>query len=118
MVAIAVLLLGVACQKKESGGVLDVIHQTVDAARPRQKVQIDITTEKPDPSPAELELQQRIEKAIEKAHTAHVVDDGSGPGYVRINVEVDDKTTGVEKIREILRGEGVLNRSTVKILQP
>jgi translation elongation factor EF-1beta len=108
-------LLGVACQRKES--VLDAIHQTVDAARSRQKVQIDITTEKPDASPAELALQQRIEKEIEKAHKAHVVDDGSGPGYVRINVEVDDKTTGVDNIREILRADGVLNRSTVKILQ-
>jgi len=114
-ILIVVALLAVACQRKES--VLDAIHQTVDAARPKQKVQIDIATEKPDPSPAELALQQKIEKEIEKAHTAHVVDDGSGPGYVRINVEVDDKKTAVENIREILRGDGVLDRSTVKILQ-
>lgn len=108
-------LLLAACQGKES--VHDVIHQTVDAARSRQKVQIDITTEKQDASPAELALQQKIEKEIEKAHKAQVVDDGSGPGYVRINVEADDNTA-IESVREILRSEGVLQRSTVKILQP
>jgi hypothetical protein len=44
-----IVLLGAACQHKES--VLGGIHQTVDAARSRQKVQIDITTEKADASP-------------------------------------------------------------------
>jgi hypothetical protein len=112
---IALALFAAACQRKES--VLDAIHQTVDAARSKQKVQIDITTEKPDASAAELALQQKIEKQIEKAHQAHVVDDGSGPGYVRINVEVDDPKTAIDNIREILRGDGVLNRSTVKVLQ-
>ncbi|HEY6843118.1 MAG TPA: hypothetical protein VI391_03045, partial [Thermoanaerobaculia bacterium] len=107
---IALALLAMACQQKES--VADAIHQTVDAARARQKVQIDITTEKLDPSPSELALQQKIEKEIEKAHKAHVVDDGSGPGYVRINVEVDDPKVAIDGIREILRGDGVLNRST------
>ena len=114
-ILIVAALLAVACREKES--VLGAIHETVDAARPKQKVQIDIATEKPDPSPAELALQQKIEKEIEKAHKAHVVDDGSGPGYVRINVEVDDKKTAVDSIREILRGDGVLNRSTVKIIE-
>ena len=112
---ITVMLLALACQRKE-GGVLDAIHQTVDEARSRQKVQIDIRTEKPDASPAELQLQQTIEKQIEQEHVAHVVNDGSGPGYVRINVEVDDKVTSVEKIRKILRTAGVLERSTVKIV--
>ena len=114
-VVVLMAVLGLACQRKES--VVDVIHQTVDAARSRQKVQIDITTEKQDPSPTEVALQQKIEKEIEKAHKAHVVDDGSGPGYLRINVEVDDKTTGIDNIREILRAAGVLDRSTVKVLQ-
>ena len=107
-------LLCVACQKNS---VLDTIHQTVDEARARQKVQIDITTEKPDASQAEIALQQKIEKEIENAHVAHVTNDGSGPGYVRINVEVDDKATSIGKIREILRSEGALERATVKIVQ-
>ncbi|HJT18392.1 MAG TPA: hypothetical protein VJ853_13425 [Thermoanaerobaculia bacterium] len=112
---LVIALLATACQQKES--VVGAIHQTVDAARSKQKVQIDITTEKQDPSPAELALQQKIEKEIEKAHKAHLVDDGSGPGYVRINVEVDDPKTAIDSIREILRGDGVLDRSTVKVLQ-
>jgi len=111
-----ILMFAGACQRKDAG-VLDAIHQTVDEARTRQKVQIDIRTEKPDASPAELQLQQAIEKQIEQEHVAHVVNDGSGPGYVRINVEVDDKTTSIEKIRRILQTAGVMDRSTVKVLQ-
>ena len=112
--AIAASLLSVSCKQKESLG--EVIHQTVDEARTRPRVQIDIRTEKQDASPAELQLQQSIEKQIEKEHFARIVDDGSGPGYVRINVEFDKKPE-VEKLRAILQAAGVLDRSTVKIVQ-
>lgn len=117
-VALAATLLSVSCKRKESTGLLDVVHQTIDEARTRPQVQIDIRTEKQDPSPAELQLQQAIETRIEKEHVAHVVSDGSGPGYVRINVEVEDKTTAIEKLRAVVRDAGVLDRSSVKILQP
>jgi hypothetical protein len=117
LIAVAIALSLFGCRGKESRGVLNAIHQTVDEARARQKIQIDITTEQQDPSPSELQLQQTIEKQIEREHAAHVTDDGSGPGYVRISVEVDDKKTSIEKLRGILRAAGVLNRSTVKILQ-
>jgi len=117
--AIAAVLLTLcgACQRKE-GGALEAIHQTLDETRARQKLEIDIRTEKQDASPAEVELQQKVEKEIEAAHVAHVVNDGSGPGYVRINLEVDekDKPTSIEKIRDILRTAGVLDRATVKIV--
>jgi hypothetical protein len=113
---VAVGLVLISCKGKE-GGPLEAIHQTIDEARTRQKVQIDIRTEKQDPSPADLQLQQAIEKRIEQEHVAHVVNDASGPGYVRINVEVDDKATAIEKLRAIVRDAGVLDRSTVKLLQ-
>ncbi|HUJ15329.1 MAG TPA: hypothetical protein VL284_16200 [Thermoanaerobaculia bacterium] len=111
-------LVAVACGPKES--VVAAIRQTVDQARTPPRVQIDIVTEKPDPSPAELQLQQTIETRIEKEHVAHVVNDGSGPGYVRINVEIDpkDRATANEKLRAILRDAGVSDRSVVKVLQP
>jgi|SRR5436189_6392518 len=110
---IVIALLLISCKGKP----LEAIHQTIDEARTRTKVQIDIRTEKQDPSPAELQLQQAIEKKIEDEHVAHVVNDGSGPGYVRINVEVDDKATAIDKLRGVVRDAGVLDRATVKILQ-
>jgi len=112
LVAGLIAMLVISCKGKP----LDAIHQTIDEARARTKVQIDIVTEKPDPSPAELQLQQAIEKRIEKDHVATVVNDGSGPGYVRINVEIDDKTA-IEKLRGIVRDAGVSDRATVKVLQ-
>jgi hypothetical protein len=114
--AAAAALIVVSCKAKESGGLLDVIHQTIDEARARPKVQIDIRTEKQNPSPGELQAQQDIEKRIEMEHVAHVVSDGSGPGYVRINVELDDKTA-IDKLRAIVRDAGLSDRATVKVLQ-
>ena len=108
---IAIALLLVSCKDKP----LEVIHQTIDEARTRTRVQIDIRTEKQDPSPAELQLQQALEKKIESEHVAHVVNDGSGPGYVRINVEVDDQATAIEKLRAVVRDAGASDRATIKV---
>jgi hypothetical protein len=120
VLALLLLLWAGSCQRKEPGspGPLDVIHQTLDAARPHTKVQIDITCEKEDPSPSELQLQQAIEKQIEHEHVGRVVDDGSGPSYVRIQVEVDEAATSIAKLRALLQAAGVLNRASVKIVKP
>lgn len=120
VLALLLLLCIGSCQRKENGspGVLDVIHQTLAEARPRTRVQIDITCEKENPSPAELQLQQAIEKRIEQEHVMRVVDDGAGPSYVRIIVEVDETATSITKLRSILQAAGVLNRASVKIVQP
>ena len=120
VLALLLLLCAGSCQRKEPGspGPLDVIHQTLDAARPHTRVQIDITCEKEDPSPSELQLQQAIEKQIEHEHVGRVVDDGSGPSYVRIQVEVDEAATSIGKLRAILQAAGVLNRASVKIVKP
>ncbi len=105
-------------RERRSPGVLDVIHRTLEDARPRTRVQIDITCEKENPSPSELQLQQLIEKRIEHEHVMRVVDDSVGPSYVRILVEVDETATSIPKLRDILQAAGVLQRSSVKIVQP
>src|SRR5438876_8933164 len=101
VLALLLPLCAGSCQRKEreSTGPLDVIHQTLEAARPLTRVQIDITCEKENPSPAELQLQQAIEKRIEQQHVGRVVDDGAGPSYVRINVEVNETATSIGKLR-------------------
>ena len=119
VLALLLPLCAGACQRKEreSTGPLEIIHQTLEAARPLTKVQIDITCEKVDPSPAELQLQQAIEKRIEQEHIGRVVDDGAGPSYLRINVEVTETATSIGKLRAILQAAGVLNRASVKIIK-
>ena len=119
VLALLLALCAGSCQRKEreSTGPLEVIHETLEAARPRTRVQIDITTEKEDPSPSELQLQQAIEKRIEQEHVGRVVDDGAGPSYVRINVEVNETATSIGKLRAILQAAGVLNRASVKIVK-
>jgi hypothetical protein len=119
VLALLLALCASSCQRKEreSTGPLEVIHETLEAARPLTKVQIDITCEKQDPSPSELQLQQAIEKRIEQEHIGRVVDDGSGPSYVRINVEVNETATSIGKLRAILQAAGVLNHASVKIVQ-
>jgi len=119
VLALLLLLCAGSCQRKEreSTGPLEVIHETLEAARPRTRVQIDITCEKQDPSPSELQLQQAIEKRIEQEHVGRVVDDGAGPSYVRINVEVNETATSIGKLRAILQAAGVLKRASVKIVK-
>ena len=119
VLALLLSLCAGSCQRKEreSTGPLDVIHDTLEAARPLTRVQIDITCEKEDPSPSELQLQQAIEKQIEHEHVGRVVDDGAGPSYVRINVEVTETATSIGKLRAILQAAGVLNRASVKIVK-
>jgi hypothetical protein len=119
VLALLLPLCAGACQRqeRESKGPLDVIHDTLEAARPLTRVQIDITCEKQDPSPSELQLQQAIEKRIEQEHIGRVVDDGAGPSYVRINVEVTETATSIAKLRAILQTAGVLNRASVKIVK-
>lgn len=119
VLALLLPLCAGSCQRKEreSTGPLDVIHETLEAARSRTRVQIDITCEKQDPSPSELQLQQAIEKQIEQEHLGRVVDDGTGPSYMRINVEVTETATSIGKLRAILQAAGVLHRSSVKIVK-
>ena len=119
VLALLLALCAGSCQRKEreSTGPLDVIHQTLEAARPSTRVQIDIMCEKENPSPAELQLQQAIEKRIEQEHVGRVVDDGAGPSYVRINVEVNETATSIGKLRAILQAAGVLHRASVKIVK-
>src|SRR5437588_11246097 len=117
VLALLLPLCAASCQRKEAGSpaLRDVIHQTLEEARPRTRIVIDIMSEKESPSPSELQLQQAIEKRIEQEHVGRVVDDGAGPSYMRIRVEVEETATSIGKVRAILQAAGVLKRASVKI---
>jgi len=110
----AALLLA-ACGRSEHP--LDTIHQTIDEARTKPRVQIQIRLDGTDPSPADLQLQRTIEERIEREHIGRVVSSGSTPGAMNITVEVDETVNSIDKIRRLLREAGVLNRSWVKIAE-
>jgi len=114
--ALCLALCLLSCSRKE--GVLGVVHQTLDEARTRPRVQIDLFTEKENPSPAELQLQQALEKRIEQEHVGTVVNDGSGPGYLRIVIEVGETVVSTGKLRSMLHDAGVLDHASVKVVQP
>ncbi len=113
-IALLVFLFA-ACKPKEAA--LDVIHQTIDEARRKPRVVIDIRSEAETASPAELQLQQGVENRIEREHIGRVVGGGSGPGSMRIIVEVDETVVSIAKLRAILRSAGVMDRSSVKIAE-
>ena len=113
---IAIVAAAVSCRKSET--VLDAVHQTLEQVRPKTRVEVDIVTEKPQPSAAELQLQQAIEKRVEQERIATLINDGSGPGYVRINLQIGDAPDSIARLRALLHEFGVLERSSVKIVAP
>ena len=113
-ILLAALLLA-ACGRSEHP--LDTVHQTIDEARTKPRVQIQIRLEAIDPSPADLQLQHTIEDRIEREHIGRVVSSGSTPGAMNITVEVDETVKSIDKIRRLLRETGVVNRSSVKIAE-
>jgi len=113
-ILLAALLLA-ACGRSEHP--LETIHQTIDEARTKPRVQIQIRLEGTDPLPADLQLQRSIEDRIEREHIGRVVNSGSTPGAMNITVEVDETVNSIDKIRRLLRQAGVLNRSLVKIAE-
>jgi len=113
-IVLAALLLA-ACGRSEHP--LDTVRQTIDEARPKPRVQIQIRLEGIDPSPVDLQLQRTIEDRIEREHIGRVASSGSTPGAMNITVEVDETVNSIDKIRRLLREAGVLNRSSVKIAE-
>jgi hypothetical protein len=113
-----IFLLVCACRRSEQNA-LDVVHQAIDDARTKPRVEIQIRLAGSDPpSPADLQLQRAMEDRIEREHIGRVISTGSGPGSMSLEIEVDETVISIGKLRALLHSAGVLNRSTVKIVQP
>lgn len=115
-----VLLLLTACGKSEvtREDAEKVIRETLSEAREKETVQVQVRLDKTEmPSDQDLELRRKIEEAIDKEGIGRLKVADSGVGYIEINVEVDSTAEAVPRIRDLLETFGVLERSTVRIVQ-
>jgi hypothetical protein len=95
------------------------LKKTIDETRSKPRVTVQIRLDKPDlPTAEELEVRRKLESDIERDHIGSVLETSAGNGYMDFTVEVDDTTTSIPRIRAVLSGAGLLNRSTIKIVSP
>ena len=118
--ALLLLLLLAACG--ETGVTAEdaekVVKETLSEVREKETVRIQVRLEKTEmPSDQDLELRRKIEEAIDKEGIGNLKVADAGVGYIEINVEVDSTAESVPRIRDLLETFGLLERSTVRIVQ-
>ena len=95
-----------------------VVKETLSEVREKETVRIQVRLEKTGmPSEQDLELRRKIEEAIDKEGIGNLKVADAGVGYIEINVEVDSTAESVPRIRDLLETFGLLERSTVRIVQ-
>jgi hypothetical protein len=121
VIALLLLLLMIGCGAGESAvsssDAEALVRQTVAEVKEKERVSIVVRLEKAEPpSTEELALRTKIVETIEAERVGAVVGSGADVGSFDVTVEVDSTADGVPKIREILRGVGVLERSVVRVV--
>jgi hypothetical protein len=119
---ITLLLLSMtACAKDErpsdaTTAIADAMKQTLEQTRDKHRLRVEIRlTHDEQPSPADLEMRRKLKEEIEREHIGRIVSTSSDAGHVDIEVEVSDTAGSIARIRTMLQGAGVLNRSTIKV---
>lgn len=64
-------------------------------------------------TPTEVHQRQALEAEIEKRGIGSIVDAGSGEGWATLQVGVVDPSAAPGQIRELLRQQGLLDRSEI-----
>ena len=117
LLLVAILGVTAGCRGETRSSAADVVKQTVDEARRKAKLNVQIRLEGSDfPTHDELALRRKLESDVEHEHIGTVLDAGSGSGYMDLTVEVDETVTTIPKIRAILNRFGLLSRSTIKVV--
>lgn len=118
----AVLLLALlgtlACAKSEitAEDAEKAVRETLSEAGAKDVVHIRVRLEKTQlPTAEELELRKKIEEAIEKEEIGRVTLADAGVGHIDVSVEVASTADAVPRIRDLLEGLGVLERSVVSV---
>jgi hypothetical protein len=108
------VLLLAACAKGERPA--DLVHQVAEEVKTKPRVEVSIKLPKDDATPADLQLQRTIEDHIERQNVGRLVNSGSRPGALFITVEVDQTADAIEKLRTVMRSEGVLDRASFRVI--
>ena len=116
----AILLIALtifACAKGQSANEIEqVAKETLEATRKPMLVKIQVRLEKAEPPSADaLETRRRIEERIEGEHVGTIVETTTDVGHYDIAITVKSTNESVPRVRTILRDEGVLERSTVRV---
>jgi hypothetical protein len=109
-----VFLFSLACTKGEKPA--DLIHQVAEEVKTKPRVEVSIKLPKDDPTPADLQMQKTIEDHIERQNVGRLVNSGSRPGSLFITVEVEQTADAIEKLRTVMRSEGVLDRASFRVI--
>jgi hypothetical protein len=113
---LAVTLTFAACGGTESAEVNEVVKQSVDALRNKERVVIQVRLEKSElPSDVELAERRRLEEEIEVGRIGRIITTGAGVGYYDITIEVDSSADAVPRIEAMLRAENLRERTTLRV---
>ena len=113
---LALLLTLAACGGTESSEVNEVVKQSVDALRNKERVVVQVRLEKSElPSDTDLAERRRLEEEIEVGRIGRIVVTGAGVGYYDITIEVDSSADAVPRIEAMLRAENLRERTTVRV---
>ncbi len=97
----------------------EFVKRTIAETRTKPRLNVQIRLDRPDlPTADELEQRRKMESDIEQQNIGAVLDSQAGTGYMGFTVEVDDTNTSIPRIRVLLQGAGVLQRSTIKVVTP
>jgi len=110
-----ILLVTAACAKGEKPAV-DLINEVASDVKTKPRVEVSIKLPKDDPTPADLQMQKTIEDHIERQNVGRLVNSGSRPGSLFITVEVEQTADAIEKLRTVMRSEGVLDRASFRVI--
>jgi len=111
----ALLLLLISCGKSEQSSTVDLIKTVASEARTKPRIEVTIKLNGDQATPDELTLQKSIEDKIEQAHVGRLVSSGVEAGFMTITVEVENSADAITKLRTVLQGAGVLDRSAFKV---
>jgi hypothetical protein len=106
-----------ACSKTESAEINEVVKQSVDALREKERVVIQVRLEKSElPTDEQLAERRKLEEELEIARIGRVTETTAGVGYYAITVEVDSTADAIPRIDSMLREAGVKERAAVRVV--
>jgi len=112
---LVLIFLLVACSKSERPAI-DLIHEVAANVKTKPRVEVSIKLPQDAALPADLQQQKAIEEHIERENVGRLVNSGTRPASMYITVEVEQTADAIEKLRNVMRSEGVLDRASFRVI--
>jgi hypothetical protein len=108
-------MLSIACGKSESAGI-DLIDQVASEVKDKPHVQVSIKMRSDQPTADDEALLRSLETKIDNEQIGRLVSSGFEPGYMFLKVEVENTADAIDKLRSLLRADGLLAGASFKVL--